>query len=592
MNVRKKAILTIIAIFSSTLIGVILTSQTVILASFQSLEKKDTETQVNRATDALNRRILDLDTFTNSYGGWDETYQFIIDNNTAFKQSNANDQTLNAANLNLMAFVNSSGQITFSTTYNITGTNDKLVYSGLSNLISSNDALWNFSDPQNYTRGLVNIAGGLFLIASRPILTSQFTGPVRGAVLMGEEVTADLVYTLQDQTHLNIQIASLSDNNMPLILQVARENLIGRDSMFVNPVNSSLVSGSTLLDGLSGNPIALLNVNLERSIYGEGVSTVSTFTLLIIVSFIIFGSVTVLFLEKALLSRISKLNGIVSKIARSEDINQRVNLNEKRFRSSNDELNLLSKSINHMLDKIQEITASLNKSQRFAAVGELSVMIAHDLRNPLQGISFAADFLTLDKNSSPEKRARMLDLIKKDVVYSEKIVNDLLGYSKEITIAPSNIDVSSLFAMTLNHVKVPENVQIDNLVQTEPKIEVDSEKMQRVFDNLVKNAIEAMPDGGKLSVSSEVSDQKMRISFADTGKGIAKEDMDKLFVPLFTTKAKGMGFGLAICKRIIEAHQGTISAESATGKGTKFTIEIPIKRPTTKDASIPMMIDR
>lgn len=579
MNIRKKALLIIVAVFSVSLVVVLFTSQTVILASFQTLEKKDAETQVGRATDALNRRVLDLDTFTNSYGGWDDTYKFILDNNTVYVESNTNEQTLNAANLNLMTFVNSSGQITFSTTYNLTGTSENIVSSNLSNILSSNDALWNFSNPQDYTRGIVNIGGTLFLVASRPILTSQFTGPIRGAVLMGEEVTTDFVGTLKDQTHLEIEIVGLSDNNMPVGFQEARTNLLGTSSVYVNPVNSSLVSGFTLLDNISSNPIAELGVNLQRSIYVQGVSTVNTFTILIIISFIVLGSVSELFLEVALLSRISKLNNIVTKITKSEDINQRVNLENKRFRSSNDELNLLSKSINHMLDKIQEITASLNKSQRFAAIGELSVMIAHDLRNPLQGISVAADFLTLKETSSPEKRTRMVNLIKQDVVYCEKIVNDLLGYSREIKIMPSKTDVSSLLSMSLSHIKVPENVQINDATHAEPKIEVDLEKMRRVFDNIVKNAIDAMPNGGSLTANSEVSGDKMRISFADTGKGIAKDDLKKLFVPLFTTKAKGMGFGLAICKRMIEAHQGTISVESIFGEGTTFTIEVPLKRP-------------
>ncbi len=87
-----------------------------------------------------------------------------------------------------------------------------------------------------------------------------------------------------------------------------------------------------------------------------------------------------------------------------------------------------------------------------------------------------------------------------------------------------------------------------------------------------------MPEGGSLTVKSEILSDKMQISFADTGKGIHEDDMKRLFVPLFTTKAKGMGFGLAICKRIIEAHQGTISFQSIVGKGTTFTIEIPLKK--------------
>jgi signal transduction histidine kinase len=229
-----------------------------------------------------------------------------------------------------------------------------------------------------------------------------------------------------------------------------------------------------------------------------------------------------------------------------------------------------------MLDKIQETTGALNKSQRLAAIGELSVMIAHDLRNPLQGITTATDFLSRETPSSPEKRTRMLNVIREDVAYCEKMVNDLLDYSRDVRIVPSVTDVRSLLATSLSHVHVPQNVQITDLTQKEPAIKVDVEKTLRVFDNILRNAIEAMPEGGHLMIKSEASSSTMRISFADTGKGIAKEDLYKLFVPLFTTKAKGMGFGLAICKRITDAHKGTISVESCLGKGTTFTIELPL----------------
>jgi signal transduction histidine kinase len=101
--------------------------------------------------------------------------------------------------------------------------------------------------------------------------------------------------------------------------------------------------------------------------------------------------------------------------------------------------------------------------------------------------------------------------------------------------------------------------------------------MQRVFINLVKNSIDAMPNGGSLNISSRHSDQTVEFSFSDTGCGMSEEVIQKIFTPLFTTKAQGMGFGSAICKRIVEAHNGKIEVESALNKGTKFTITLPIK---------------
>ena len=101
--------------------------------------------------------------------------------------------------------------------------------------------------------------------------------------------------------------------------------------------------------------------------------------------------------------------------------------------------------------------------------------------------------------------------------------------------------------------------------------------MKRVFINLIKNAVDAMPNGGKLTINSEKTKEDVKITFADMGTGISKENLKKLFGPLFTTKAKGMGLGLAICKRIVEAHGGRITVESVVDRGTTFAITIPVE---------------
>src|SRR3972149_6880856 len=106
---------------------------------------------------------------------------------------------------------------------------------------------------------------------------------------------------------------------------------------------------------------------------------------------------------------------------------------------------------------------------------------------------------------------------------------------------------------------------------------MSTDKMRRVFVNIIKNSVEAMPDGGKLTIKSKENKDNIEFTITDMGAGIPKETLEKLFTPLFTTKAKGMGFGLSICKRIVEAHGGKISAESAVGEGTTFKILIPVQ---------------
>jgi two-component system, sporulation sensor kinase E len=133
----------------------------------------------------------------------------------------------------------------------------------------------------------------------------------------------------------------------------------------------------------------------------------------------------------------------------------------------------------------------------------------------------------------------------------------------------------ALVKEALSMIKLPQNIQISDSTMNKPRIMIDIDKMKRVFVNLIKNAVEAMPKGGTLTITSKESDGNLEIAVADTGVGMAKEVMDKLWTPLFTTKAKGMGLGLSICKRFVEAHEGKIFVESTVDQGTTFTVTIP-----------------
>ncbi|MEM3786141.1 MAG: ATP-binding protein, partial [Nitrososphaeria archaeon] len=125
--------------------------------------------------------------------------------------------------------------------------------------------------------------------------------------------------------------------------------------------------------------------------------------------------------------------------------------------------------------------------------------------------------------------------------------------------------------------KIPENIKVIVNILPGFTIDADPESIKRVFTNIIINAFQAMPEGGTLTIYAEKEDNMTKIFFKDTGAGIPKENLEKIFQPLFTTKAKGTGLGLAVCKRIVEAHNGTIDVESELGKGSTFIIKLPIK---------------
>jgi signal transduction histidine kinase len=230
--------------------------------------------------------------------------------------------------------------------------------------------------------------------------------------------------------------------------------------------------------------------------------------------------------------------------------------------------------------QLKEAQIQLVKSERLAAIGELAGMVGHDLRNPLSGIKNAAYYLQKKDMCQASRSREMLEVIDKCVNHSNKIINDLLEYSRELNLDKENCSLGELFSDAFAMVKVPNTVKIRSFYDSEYILNVDSEKIQRVFVNLIKNSIDAMPEGGEISLSSKLGNGFLELFFSDTGIGISDDVMPKLFMPLFTTKAQGMGFGLAICKRIIDAHEGKITVETVRGKGTTFKITLPVETRT------------
>ncbi len=229
------------------------------------------------------------------------------------------------------------------------------------------------------------------------------------------------------------------------------------------------------------------------------------------------------------------------------------------------------------LTERKEMEEKLIKTEKLAAIGELATMVAHDLRNPLQGITIGIDFIkSLTQQNCDSKIKSVLERINDSVQYSEKIIKDLLDFSA--TIQPERVETepSKLIKQSLSELVIPAHIKLIDRTEETPVFFADPEKMKRVILNLVNNAFEAMPLGGTLIISSQKYTAGVEISFRDTGIGIPERKMEKLWTPFVTTKAKGMGLGLPICKRIIEAHKGEIIVETEKGKGTCFTIRLPI----------------
>jgi two-component system CheB/CheR fusion protein len=232
---------------------------------------------------------------------------------------------------------------------------------------------------------------------------------------------------------------------------------------------------------------------------------------------------------------------------------------------------------------VEERTKQLSDSERLAAIGATAGMVGHDIRNPLQAIVsdlylLKTDLTTITECETKDGVKESLASIESNVNYINKIVADLQDFARPLNPRAEEVDLKLIIEELLAKNGLPENVKVTVKVETAAeKVMADSTFIKRIMVNLVNNAVQAMPNGGKLVINAYKEANDVVIAVTDTGRGIPEAVKNKLFTPMFTTKAKGQGFGLPVVKRMTEALGGTISFESQEGKGTTFIIRLPPK---------------
>jgi PAS domain S-box-containing protein len=250
--------------------------------------------------------------------------------------------------------------------------------------------------------------------------------------------------------------------------------------------------------------------------------------------------------------------------------------------------------------ELRDAQEQLIRREKLAVLGQLAGGVGHELRNPLGAIKNAAYFLNMVLEEPESEVKEALEIMAKEVATSEKIISSLLDFARAKPPTRRKVDVNDLVRNALSRATVPEKVEVVTQLEELPAILADPDQLGQVFANIILNGFQAMPEGGQLVVkTSEVSEKPPRsgwvaVSFADTGVGIPEENLGKLFEPLFTTKAKGIGLGLAVTRTLVEGHGGTIEIQSPStlrrgsgqaglrtgevGKGSTFTVRLPIGR--------------
>ncbi len=218
------------------------------------------------------------------------------------------------------------------------------------------------------------------------------------------------------------------------------------------------------------------------------------------------------------------------------------------------------------------------RSEKLAAIGKLASIMSHEIRNPLGVIKNSIYFLNMKLEKKMDKEIeKHLDILQTAVNNCDKIISNILDFVHLKVPTLAKVNINHLVKEIFSKVAVPNTVKVQtNLGENLPNVLADVSQIEEVFSNIISNAIQVMPEGGSLIVTTAQIDKFIAVAFQDTGCGILKENLDKIFEPLFSTKAKGVGLGLTTCQIIIEAHRGVIEVESEVNKGTTFTIKLPL----------------
>lgn len=389
MSLRKQTLL----IIGVTLIGLVgllyFISQTILLNNAAELEVQNTRQHVERATIALQDQLAELNRVAGDWAPWDDTYNFIADQNEAFIESNISASTLLNLNVNLMLFFNPANQLVYGQAIDLqSGVMGDPPPGVAEHLMAYPEILPNASPTDSLTGILLLPNEKTVLFAAQPIVTSEQTGPIRGILVVGRYLNDVEIEALAKATRQSISIWPLNmAAPMPADFQTAQANLSPISPIFVQPLSDDVIAGYAVINDVYGQPALLLKVDQPRDIYRQSQVNLFYSVLLFLISGLIFGLVMVLLLEKRVLSRLTHLSQSVGQIGTSSDLSARVSV------TGRDELTSLASEINKMLAALGRSDEALRKAhdeldlrvqQRTAELSETNQLLKQEIRERQQ----------------------------------------------------------------------------------------------------------------------------------------------------------------------------------------------------------------
>lgn len=579
MKLKKKLVLIFSASYILIFMCFFIASNTFLMKGFLEIEDSNIRRQTELGLKSLDLRIDELDQTTHGFAARDDTYYYVESGLKHFINELLLSSTFIDYEINFMAFLNSEGDIICSKAFNLVELKNIPFPGSIREAIEQHGVLKDHTETDNGVSGILMTLDGPILLSTRPIITTEESGPIIGTLICGRYLDFLEVEKLKESTFLSLEIIDVNDDKLPGSHESGFLALNGSQILIERQDYDTIIGYSVLYD-IFEEPILVLKVDSPRDVYSHGLLVFAYFVGSGVLAGVVIALLSIFVMNRFILTRIVKLSKDVSEIDPHMIATTNVAI------PGDDEVSMLSENIDEMLDALNLYQHRLKERERMATIGETSAMVGHDLRNPLQVVYLLGS--RLDKKIGALRDSGVDDSDLKDLEYIEeklgeqtnymnKIISDLQDFSKNIMVVYEDADLEQTVIDVIGTLKIPDDVEVSvRLDERLRSVWADGNLFKRVFTNMLTNGIQAMPEGGSLTVTGTASDDEATLVVSDTGVGVSEENMSKLFQPLFTTKAKGTGLGLAVCKRIVEAHRGEITVESEEGEGTSLTIKIPM----------------
>jgi signal transduction histidine kinase len=239
-------------------------------------------------------------------------------------------------------------------------------------------------------------------------------------------------------------------------------------------------------------------------------------------------------------------------------------------------LNSFNNNFQRTIEELKQSHEASERQEKFALLSKIAGKVGHELRNPLGAIKNSVYYLNITLNQEQHDIKEILEIINLEIGRADKIIGDLLDYSRTRQPSRKTIVIADLLGNIIKSLNIPASIKvIENHGKDPVTFEADPDQIHSAFRNIISNAVEAMPGGGTLEITSKAYDCGVMVSVRDSGEGIPDENKAKIFEPLFTSRQGGIGLGLAIAKKHINAHNGVIELKSKEGEGSQFDIYFP-----------------